>query len=221
MISILKRLNKIAKQKKSFEIKYEEQYLCVGDNVSFYGNCRFGLYNTIYDNVTLQDVVLGDFTYIGDFSSILKTAFGKFCCVGPRVVCGLGQHPTHTYVSSHPIFYSTLKQAQVTFADKDYFEEFDEIAIGNDVWLGANVTVLSGVNISDGAVIAAGSVVNNNIPPYAIAGGVPAKVIKYRFTEQEVEFLRKFKWWNRDIAWVKNNYKKFHNIKEFVSEYGG
>src|SRR6185369_6496772 len=114
-------------------------------------DCTYGLYNTIYDYVVLQKVELGDFTYIANGSNIKNTKIGKFCSIGPDIKCGLGRHPTHTFVSTHPIFFSTLKQAQITFADKNYFEDFKKIEIGNDVWIGANAVIVDGVKIGDGA----------------------------------------------------------------------
>jgi acetyltransferase-like isoleucine patch superfamily enzyme len=71
-----------------------------------------------------------------------------------------------------------------------------DIQIGNDVWIGANVTIMDGITIGDGAVIAAGSVVTKNIAPYTIVGGNPAKVIKLRFTEEQIQALLRIQWWN-------------------------
>ena len=180
-------------------------------------NSGFGIYNTLYDNVTLNEVQLGDFTYIAGNTAISKTKLGKFCSIGPNCKIGLGKHPSHTFVSTHPIFFSDLKQAQITFADKKYFAEFENITIGNDVWLGSNVIVVDGVNIADGVIVAAGSVVTKNIPPYAIVGGVPAKIIKYRFEKEEIEKLLEIKWWDNDVDYLKYNFIKFHNVKEFLN----
>jgi serine acetyltransferase len=86
----------------------------------------------------------------------------------------------------------------MTFAQEDLFEERRKIVIGNDVWIGTRVFIRDGVSIGDGAVIAAGAVVVSDIPPYAIAGGVPAKIIRYRFREAEIEQLLEIKWWEWD-----------------------
>jgi acetyltransferase-like isoleucine patch superfamily enzyme len=201
---------------KLLERKHKSKSLKIG-YMAIANNSKFGVYNTIYENVSLNEVELGDFTYIAGNTSISKTTIGKFCSIGPNCKIGLGKHPSNTFVSSHPIFFSDLKQAQISFADKKYFEEFENITIGNDVWLGADIIVVDGVNISDGVIVAAGSVVTKDIPPYAIVGGVPAKIIKYRFEKDEIKKLIEMKWWDMDVEYLKNNFMNFHNVKEFLN----
>lgn len=179
-------------------------------------DCLFGYTNTIYDNVCLNNVTLGDFTYIAPGTRINNSAIGKFCSIGPDIIIGLGKHPSKTFVSTHPLFFSTLGQAQEVICDKNYFEEFAPVCIGNDVWIGARAIVLDGVGIGDGAIVAAGSLVTKDVPSYAIVGGIPAKIIKYRFEVAEIEFLVDFKWWNKERQWIKDNYKLLHDIDEFI-----
>lgn len=185
---------------------------------SIANGCSFGKYNTVYDKTLLSGVSLGDFTYISHDCQFSNTKLGKFCSVGPYVVCGLGNHPTEKFVSTHPIFFSTKEQAQITFSDKDYFSEDNPIEIGNDVWICARSIILDGVKIGDGAIIAAGSVVNKDVPPYAIMGGVPAKLIRYRFDENTIMKLLKIKWWNKDHSWLKKNFRLFHDVKALIKD---
>jgi acetyltransferase-like isoleucine patch superfamily enzyme len=168
---------------------------------------------------TVNESKIGSYTYIASASTVNRTDIGKFCSIGANCMIGLGKHPSSEYVSTSPIFYSTAKQLGITFADQDYFEEFGSITIGNDVWLGNGVVIRDDINIGDGAIIGAGSVVTKDIPSYAIYGGVPAKLIRYRFTEEQISFLLETKWWNKDESWLRENFKYFHNINDFYETY--
>ena len=178
-------------------------------------NCQFGSYNTLCSEARLINATLGDFTYVAEKSRLTNTNIGKFSCIGPEVIAGLGKHPSRDFVSTHPIFFSKLKQAQISFVADSYFNEFSPIKIGNDVWIGARAIIMDGITIGDGAIVAAGAVVTKDVPSYAIVGGVPAKVLRYRFDEKEIEYLMEFKWWDRDVRWLSLNVTKFHNIQEF------
>ena len=138
---------------------------------------------------------IGKYTYIAQNAYISYTVIGKFCSIGPNFLCGWGIHPTNG-VSTHPMFYSTLKQNGVTFSQADKIQERKEISIGNDVFIGANVTILDGVTIGNGVMIGAGAVVSKDIPDYAIAVGSPIKIVKYRFESYIIDELLKIKWWD-------------------------
>lgn len=137
---------------------------------------------------------IGRHTYIVN-ARIARANIGAFCSIGPEVIIGgLGTHPTN-FVSTHPVFYSQLCQSGITFSTENLVEELKSVTVGNDVWIGARAMILDGVSIGDGAIIAAGAVVAADVPPYAIVGGVPARVIRYRFPEDVVSILLDWKWW--------------------------
>lgn len=175
-------------------------------------NVTFGKYNHIHINSILNDVKLGDFTYIANNCCIQGTKIGKYSCIGPNVQIGLGEHPSRQFISIHPVFYSTRAQVGVTFADKDYFEEQKNTIVGNDVWIGASAVISGGVNIGNGAIVASNAVVTKDIPAYAVVAGVPARIIRYRFKEDEIRTLQDLSWWDKDPAFLRDNYKLMHSV---------
>lgn len=197
------------------------------DNTTGFSLVRSEWFNTVlgsntkvYEPFFLHNVELGNYSYIAKNSNVSNCVIGKFCSIGPNFCCGLGIHPTNG-ISTAPMFYSTAKQNGMTLSKENKVEESKQTVIGNDVFIGANVTVLDGVTIGNGAVIGAGAVVAKDIPPYAIAIGVPASVIKYRFTSQTVERLNAFEWWNQDEETLLRVEKLFWNVNEFLSEQEG
>jgi acetyltransferase-like isoleucine patch superfamily enzyme len=198
-----------------YEYKYRNQHLDIQYMARFYG-CSFGRYNTLYEGAALTHVKLGSYSYVGSDSRLTSMIVGKFCCIGPDVVAGLGRHPSSDFVSIHPVFYSPNATTGMTFADRSYFDETEQIKVGNDVWIGARATIIDGVSIADGAIIAAGAVVTRDVPPYAIVGGVPARIIRYRFSPSQIDTLIASKWWDKEESWLRGNFKKFHHIDDLM-----
>lgn len=178
-------------------------------------NCILGKNTVILKNVHLSNVILGDYSYTS--SSISNAIIGKFCSISPNCIFGLGKHPIREFVSTYPAFYSKNNSGcPVSFSQKDLFNEQPErIHIGNDVWIGCNCIIMGGITIGNGAVIGAGAVVTKNVEDFAIVGGVPAKIIRYRFSKEQIEFLNKIKWWDMDIEWIRQNHELFLDIKNF------
>lgn len=128
---------------------------------------------------------IGRYTYIAGYANINNCTIGSFCSIADGVRVGVGVHPLNL-ISTHPALYSVKTIFPYKLIDEAIInslpshEESKRISIGNDVWIGTDSIILDGVNIDDGAVIAAGSVVTKDVPPFAVVGGVPARVIKYR-----------------------------------------
>ena len=171
----------------------------------------------VYPPYFLHDVRIGNYSYIAKNCSISRCSIGKFCSIGPNFCCGLGIHPI-TGISTAPMFYSVAKQNGITLCKENKDEESKQTLIGNDVFIGANVTVLDGVAIGDGAVIGAGAVVTKDIPPYAVAVGVPAKVVKYRFDEKTIKALLEKQWWNGTEDDLKRVERDFWDVEGFLKE---
>ena len=185
-------------------------------NMVFVANTKFGYWNTVYEFAKIVNVSLGDYTYIGPRTRVTNALIGKFCCIGPDVIIGLGKHPSKSFVSSHPAFFSTERQAGFTFVSNSIFQEVSNCYIGNDVWVGAQATIMDSVIIGDGAIIGTAAVVTKDVPPYAIVAGVPARVLRMRFSHDEIKFLQDIKWWDKDIEWIKTHADKFNDIENLV-----
>lgn len=180
-------------------------------------NVELGVHTKVYPPYFLHNVQLGDYSYVSKNCNISHCSIGKFCSIGPNFCCGFGIHPIDG-ISTSPMFYSTAKQNGITLCKEGKFDEAKHTVIGNDVFIGANVTVLDGVNVADGAVIGAGAVVVKDIPPYAIAVGVPAKVVKYRFDESTIKALLEKQWWNGTEEELKQIERDFWDLESFLKE---
>ena len=180
-------------------------------------NVEFGKHTKVIAPSFLHNVQLGDYSYIAKNPSVSNCVIGKFCSIGPNFCCGMGLHPTNG-ISTSPMFYSTAKQNGMTFCHENKIEETKQSTIGNDVFVGANVTLLDGVKIGDGAVIGAGAVVVDDIPPYAVAVGVPAKVVKYRFDEPTIKALLEKRWWDTSEEELQNVERNFWDVESFLNE---
>ena len=204
--------------------RWLSQPIILDGKTTGYSLVRSEKYNTELGECTrvvapffLHGLRLGDYSYIAKNSSVSNCIIGKFCSIGPNFCCGQGLHPT-SGISTAPMFYSTARQNGMTLCKENKVEESKQTVIGNDVFIGANVTVLDGVHIADGAVIGAGAVVVDDSPPYAIAVGVPAKVVKYRFDEVTINALLEKQWWNGSEEELLKVELYFWDVESFLNE---
>lgn len=167
---------------------------------------------------------MGYASYIGNSCLLRNTYIGRYTCIGPNVTVAIGRHPTSKFVSIHPAFYSNKHTISLTYVDCQKFEEIKRVrdkegnvgkysvCIGNDVWIGANVTIMDGITIGDGAIVGAGAIVTNDVEPYSVVIGIPAKPIRSRFTNDEIDMLLELQWWNKEESWIKENADFFEDI---------
>lgn len=165
---------------RTIALKKKFPTLAIGPNSQAVG-CTFGHRNIIYGDSILIDSILGDYSYVGGHVKIQYAQIGKFCSIAEGVKIGLGIHPLNL-TSTHPAFYSPQShwKDEITPIIPENLEEYKRVIIGDDVWIGTNAIIMDGVTIGNHAVIAAGAVVTKNVPEYAIVGGVPARIIKFR-----------------------------------------
>lgn len=144
----------------------------------------------------LFNVHMGDYSSVGIDSKISNAIIGRYTVIAREVYVGVGAHPTN-FLTAHSIFYKNSPWGfHPEWVKRIDYNESPVCHIGNDVWIGTRAIIMDGVNVSDGAIVAAGSVVTKDVPPYAVVGGVPAKVIKYRFPQEMIDCLLDIQWWN-------------------------
>lgn len=168
------------------------------------------------------NIIVGDYTYYDDFENVEnfernvkyhfdfigdKLIIGKFCMIASDVkfIMNGANHLTNA-LTAYP-FAIFGNGWELAMADKAYPDKGD-IIIGNDVWIGYNATILAGVTIGDGAIVAANATVVKDVEPYAIVGGNPAKVIRMLFPEEKIAKLLELQWWNWDIEKITRNVQK-------------
>lgn len=202
----------------------------VGNDVNI-GFTQFEGYNAVSSKVTIRHCSVGLCSYIGESSRFLYTKIGRYCSIADNVQICIGTHPTHFSTTFPAFYYDTTNQIGFTFhKGKPFYtgiyKKTDEennvhVEIGNDVWIGSNVLILGGIRIGDGAVIGAGAVVTKDVEPYSIVGGVPAKIIRKRFSQDQIEKLLRIKWWNEPIDLIKSNYADFFDVNKLIQKYEG
>lgn len=158
---------------------------------------------------------VGAHSYIAARSSAVYSEIGKFCSIASGVAIGGGSHGMDN-VSTSPVFFKGKNIFHKNFANIE-FNPYKITKIGNDVWIGNRALVLQGVSIGDGAVVGAGAVVTKDVEPYSIVAGNPARVIRKRFSDEEIEKLLEIKWWDKDEAWLMEHGKEFTSPKDLFA----
>ena len=191
----------------------------VNENTVLEGNNYIGRWSSV------KNTKIGFASYIGSKTTLNNVKIGRYCSIGSNISIIDGKHPTDTFASTHPAFYAANNASQLKYITENKFQEFSfaddkgtVVEIGNDVWIGNDVHIIGGVKIGDGAVVGSCALVTKDVEPYAIVGGVPAKVIKKRFTEDTIQKLLDTKWWNKDIDWIRTHAEDFDNVEKLLAE---
>ena len=184
-----------------------------------------GRYTSVGDHSKVDDSSLDDYVRIDRFNHIYNTKFGRhsytgqdtvvmhaeignFCSISWNVTIGPADH-RYDRLTTHSFLYNNADDLRPDGQEAAYNRFIPSCSVGNDVWMGTGVTVLRNVKIGNGAVVAAGAVVTKDVPPYAIVAGIPARIIKYRFSEEIIQKLQDMQWWVWDDETIRNNYMYF------------
>ena len=188
----------------------------------------------ITDGKTAEDFYHEDIIYLGVPVGLLTYGFkrfkiahlrgirsiGRFCSIGPDA-CVAGEHHPLDWVSTHPFLYHLNRKMipQRKPLPESVRSRNELVEIQNDVWIGERALILRPCVLGHGCVVAAGSVVTKDVPPYAIVAGNPARVIRYRIAEHLIPGMLSIKWWNWDLDVIRSNHQEFYHPAEFVKKF--
>lgn len=211
-----------------FAINQKKKCIVMKPGCRVHHDCVIEGNNYIGKRTKLFNVTMGRGSYIANNSRLENCTVGRFCSIGSNVNNVVGQHPTKGFITTSPAFYSNRFACigfsgpqHICFNEHKYSDDDKHyVNVGNDVWIGNNVLIMEGIKIGDGAIIAAGAVITKNVPPFAIVGGVPAKIIKYRFNEKEVEFILGDKWWDKSVDDLNIHADAFSDLETYKKVFG-
>jgi phosphonate metabolism protein (transferase hexapeptide repeat family) len=214
-------LNYIEKHPENLEIKRERNEF----NQFIHPSCRLikskvGEYVDLFAGTTLIESSIDDYSYTAGNVQVVYSKIGKFCSIANSTVINPGNHPQWRVTQHH----CTYRRKQYGFDTVDDDEFFNwrrsyKCTLGHDIWIGHGAIILAGVNIGTGSVIGAGSVVTKDVPPYSVAVGVPAKVIKKRFPDDVIEKLMNIEWWNWTREQLEAGFKDLFDMEKFIEKY--
>lgn len=177
-------------------------------------NCKIDKTSAVCSGSHINRTSMGRYSYIGHDCFFVNVDVGSFCSIADGCRVGGAMHPIQR-VSSSPVFHAGKNVMKKNFCHLKEIETPKTI-IGNDVWIGANVCIKAGVTIGDGAVIGMGAIVTEDVAPYEVRAGVPARLIKKRFDDETIRRLMETQWWNWDDEKIVRLADNFENVEDFL-----
>ncbi len=222
IIGIIRKLHFII-----YKLQQKRNHVIIEKKARVTTDTFFEGHNVVHSNAYVFCSSIGKGSYIHENSIIKRCKIGRFCSIGPNVIIVEGNHPTRTYVSTHPLTYSNKQMAGLSFGANSEFEEYSYTdtehkyfcEIGNDAWIGNSALIINGCQIGNGAIVASGAVVTKDVPPYAVVAGVPARIMRFRFDDATIKELESFEWWNKNDEWITDNIDLFNDVsrlKEYI-----
>ena len=185
-------------------------------------DCTLGIYTMVGPNTFMNESRFGDYSYVMQHCAIEWADIGKFCSIAASTRINPGNHPMWR-AALHHFTYRSKAYGFHLEDDTEFFawRKAHGVVLGDDVWMGHGSTILPGVKIGTGAGIGAGAVVSKDVPPFAIVGGVPAKVIRFRFEKNVQEKLLNLAWWDWPHEKLESALPDFRKLgaEEFAEKY--
>jgi hypothetical protein len=180
-----------------------------------------GAWTAVGARTTIAESSLGDYSYVESDSSVIYSEIGKFCSIAAHSRLNPGNHPLERVAMHHFTYRSAAYEMGADDADFFAWRRAHRVVLGHDVWIGHGAVVLPGVTIGTGAVVGAGAVARREVPPFAIAVGVPARVLRYRFDEATIARLVGLAWWDWPHERLTRALPDFRalSIDEFLARY--
>jgi acetyltransferase-like isoleucine patch superfamily enzyme len=181
------------------------------------GASLLGRHTVLFTGARLVDAQIGDYSYLQARTQVFNAEIGPYCSIAAEVVIGLVDHPMH-FISSSPVFYDNTQPLPRFFVEAPIaVANQPRTVVGADVWIGQRAMIKAGVRIGVGAVIGAGALVTHDVPPYAIVGGTPARVLRQRFADGLRDGLLASQWWEREAAELARLRDSFSDPASFLA----